>query len=275
MTAETRRDVSRQIANIIGSIVQIAFGALGVAFGFDVGAISDANRTLIVPANYAFVIWTPIFLLAIAYAVYQAQPSRRDDPLLRRIGWFTAAAFISNGIWEILFPNRLFVLAEIVIIAIWAFLAIAFLRIVGKHRSAPLSRAGRWLVALPIGLMFGWVTAANAVSLAATLVTQGFAGDGRGAAVGGAALLVFGGAVAGAVVLIGKFGPPQGWVAYLGAVLWALVAVAVNQVDDSLLTTGVAVLIAALLVAVAVLLPAIPLRRPASASRIRSAATTS
>jgi hypothetical protein len=75
-----------------------------------VGRVSGENPTLVVPGDYAFVIWTPIFLLALVYAVYQALPSNRENPLLRRVGWFSALAYFSNGVWEILFPAREFVL---------------------------------------------------------------------------------------------------------------------------------------------------------------------
>src|SRR5919106_5390209 len=95
------RDVVRQVANVLGAIFQIV---APIATGPAIGRISDENSALMVPADYAFVIWTPIFLLALAYAVYQALPSNRENPLLRRIGWFSALAYFSNGVWEIVFP---------------------------------------------------------------------------------------------------------------------------------------------------------------------------
>ena len=246
------RDLARQGANVFGAVFQVTAAAFGYAAGLDVAAVSDANRTLIVPADYAFLIWTPIFLLSFAYAVYQALPSRRDDALLRRIGWFTAGAFVANGIWEILFPNRLFLLAELTIVAIWALLAVAFVRLVAHARARPLTGTDRWLVALPVGLMFGWLTAANVVGLATTLVALGFASEGTNAAVGGAALLLFGGFVAGAATVAGKAAPPHAWASYAGSVIWALVAVAVNQAEASPLTAASALAVAAALVVVAV-----------------------
>ena len=77
------RDVVRQVANVAGAIFQIA---VPVFTGPAVGRVSAENPTLVVPADYAFVIWTPIFLLALIYAVYQALPANRENPLLRKIG---------------------------------------------------------------------------------------------------------------------------------------------------------------------------------------------
>jgi hypothetical protein len=68
------RDVSRQAANVVGAVFQIA---VPVVTGPAVGRISGENPTLVMPGDYAFVIWTPIFLLALVYAVYQALPSNR------------------------------------------------------------------------------------------------------------------------------------------------------------------------------------------------------
>jgi hypothetical protein len=115
-------------------------------------------------------------------------------------------------------------------------------------RSEPdvLSRADRWLVVLPLGLLFGWITAANVVSFNDTLVELGLLGSGVGAALVGASLLIVGAALACAVIRVGREGPATGRLAYAGAVLWALVGVVVNQYDASLLTTGAALLSAAL-----------------------------
>jgi hypothetical protein len=104
----------------------------------------------------------------------------------------------------------------------------------------------------PLGLLFGWITAANVVSFNDTLVETGLLGSGVGGALVGACLLLAGAIVAFAVILVSKAGPLQGLLTYAGAVLWGLGGVVVNQYDASLLTTGAALLSAAL-VAMAVI----------------------
>src|SRR3712207_7042785 len=81
MSKGTVGDVVRQVANVVGAIFQIA---APIATGPAIGRISDENSTLVVPADYAFAIWTPIFLLALIYAGYQALPAERENQLLRR-----------------------------------------------------------------------------------------------------------------------------------------------------------------------------------------------
>jgi hypothetical protein len=234
-------DATRQTANVLGAIFQIA---VPFVTGPTIGRVSGENPTLVVPADYAFAIWTPIFGLALIYAVYQALPVNRENPFLRRIGWFSALAYFSNGIWELLFPARGFVLSQIVFVGISAGAVVAFL--LAQRWADPGRRADRWLVAPAFGLLAGWVTAAFFVGFATVLVATGVLNGGIGEAVLGALLLVTGGAVACVVILAGKAGPLQGSVAYAAAVLWALSGIAVSQYDASLLTTGAALLSVAL-----------------------------
>ena len=128
--------------------------------------------------------------------------------------------------------------------------AAAYLRVARSERGV-LSAGERWLVALPLGLLFGWITAATLVSFATTFVALGLLEGGIGEANLGAALLLTGSLIASTVLLAGEAAPPQGYLTYAAAVLWALVAVVVNQYDASVLTT-VAALVAAVPVALVV-----------------------
>jgi hypothetical protein len=240
-------DATRQTANVLGAIFQIA---VPFVTGPTIGRVSGENPTLVVPADYAFAIWTPIFGLALIYAVYQALPANRENPFLRRIGWFSALAYFSNGIWELLFPARGFVLSQIVFVGISAGAVVAFL--LAQRWADPGRRADRWLVAPAFGLLAGWVTAAFFVGFATVLVATGVQNGGTGEAVLGALLLIAGGAGACAVILAGRDGPSQGYLAYGAAVLWALLGVIVNQYQDSLITSSTAG-VCALLVAVVLL----------------------
>jgi hypothetical protein len=250
MSNGTARDVARQVLTVVGAVFQVVAPVIGFV-GEDVGATSDANRSLIVPAGYAFAIWSLIFLLCLAYAVYQALPGHRTDALLRSVGWWAAAAFLANGVWELLFPAQQFALAQLLIVAIFAFAALAQAGVVRAARSRPLRRGEAWLVALPIGLLFGWITAATLVGFATTLVATGvWSSTGTVEAVVGALLLLAGAAIAAVVLRASRPAPAGNRIAYGGAVIWALVAVVVNQADDSVLTSGAAVL-SALIVAAA------------------------
>jgi hypothetical protein len=235
---------ARRAANVAGALAQVTAGAGGVLVGLDVGRVSSENRTLVVPADYAFLIWSPIFALCLAYAVYQALPPNHRNALLGRVGWFTASGFLLNAAWEVLFPARQFLLAEAIIVGIFGCFGLAFMRVLEEAGERPLSRAERWLVALPLGLTFGWLTPAVFVSVATTLVAVGLLGGGLGEAVLGAVLLLACGALATAVCARAATASRTAALSYGAAVLWGLVGVVVNQHGASTLTSASAVVAA-------------------------------
>jgi biotin transporter BioY len=112
--------------------------------------------------------------------------------------------------------------------------------------AAHATRIDNWLIGPTLGLLFGWITAANVVGLAGTLIAQGFVTTGQGAEIRDAALLLLGGAAAFFVILMSRKGPFGAWVSFSAAALWALVAVIVEQRATSTITTAAAVVSAAL-----------------------------
>jgi tryptophan-rich sensory protein len=146
---EIGRDVVRQAANVVGALFQA--GMTVTASATIQGVVDEGPRSLVEPALYAFTIWALIFVLSLSYAVYQALPSNRENPHLRRVGPFTAAAFFCTGLWSIFVPLRQFGLAQLMLLAIFIFLLIAYLRLSRYARERELGVGERWLVALPLG----------------------------------------------------------------------------------------------------------------------------
>src|SRR3712207_1379871 len=94
------RDRLRQGLNLLLALGQTATTWYVVATGADPITSSDPRvTTVMVPAGYAFSIWGPIYASTAAYGIYQARPSLREDPLLRRVGWLTAPAFLGTSLW--------------------------------------------------------------------------------------------------------------------------------------------------------------------------------
>lgn len=242
-------DLARQAANVVGAIFQVGATAF---LGAQIQEQVDTGTPLIEPAPYAFFIWGPIFTLSLAYAVYQALPSRRESPLLRRVGWLTATTFFCIGLWSIVVPLGLFLFALAMLSVSFVCLLVSYLRLARSRRDA-LVPADRWLVAPTVGVFLGWMTAANAVSLDSEVVRFGLVGGGTtGEAVLGTVILLLGSLAAAAIVSAGKSGPRQGYLAYAITVLWAFVGIVANQYETSLLTTGAAA-VAAVIVALALL----------------------
>ena len=247
--AETRlNDVLRQFAVLLTAISQVYFS---YSIGRDVGGIAQENRSLILPASYAFAIWGAIFLLCLLYAVYQALPANRASPIFQAVGWWSAGAFLCNTIWNQIFISRQFVLSQVVIFCGLLCAGMAFFRFVQTARPGRLTSIENWVVAPAFGLLFGWLTAANVVGLASVLVANGLAPTGQGAEIGGAALLLFGSAIAFFVVIFSRTDPSSAWVAYGATIIWALVAVFLEQSGTSMLVgltavVGIVLVVAAL-----------------------------
>lgn len=241
-------DSGRWVAGAAGAVFQVGATVLAGAAISEV--ISEGPPSPVEPAGYAFGVWVVIFSLSLLFAGYQALPAGRESDLLRRVGWPVAGAFLCTGLWSVFVSLRQLGIAQAMLLGIFASLLVAYLRLARSDPGA-LGRLERWLVSLTVGIFLGWVTAANAVSLASEAVRWGLVdAGGAGEALVGDALLISGGLLAAAITRAGRGGPPPGYASFALTVLWALVAVAVAQYDASPLTTGAAVVAAVPVLAV-------------------------
>lgn len=172
------------------------------------------------PAGYAFAIWGLIYLWLIAHGARGL--ARAGDP-----GWVPTRAplAVSLAIGAVWIPvaNASPVWATLLILAMLA------------GALAALLRAGRgepWLLAVPLGLYAGWLTAASAVSLGLLAAGWGLLSQTVAALLALALALLLG-----AAVLWRR--PGMG---YAAALAWALVAIVVRNLDGSAPVAGLAAL---------------------------------
>lgn len=170
------RPIAQRWAVILAVVVQIGAGFLPrFGIGEFIGTRSDAVRTLITPAGWAFAIWGPLFLLSIIYAVWQALPAQRSNALLARIAWPAAVALAAQGLWSTYtqLANLTFVSVLIILLSLAALLVV--MRALVEETS--LSRAERLLVAPAFSALTAWLTAASIVNVAASLKYHGIGGS--------------------------------------------------------------------------------------------------
>lgn len=173
--ASLNRPMAQRLAVILAVVVQIGAGFLPrIGIGEFIGTRSDAVRTLITPAGWAFAIWGPLFLLSIAFALWQALPAQRRNPLLARIAWPATVALAAQGVWSTYtqLANLTFVSVLIILVSLAGLLMV--LRALVTAQS--LSRAERIFVAPAFSALAAWLTAASIVNIAAALKYHGFAG---------------------------------------------------------------------------------------------------
>ena len=240
-------DLVRQIAVISATCFMIIAAAVGTgAFGgtsvqnLQNGAL-DADASFLAPARPAFSIWTAIYLLLIAYTIWQALPHQRANVRQRAIGWWVALTMVLNGLWLVTAQFGTLALTVIVIFVLAAALAVTFQRTVAVPTE---SVADAVLIDGTTGLHLGWVTLASVANTSAWLTASGF--EVAAPDVWGVAVLVVVAVIGVAFALLsgGRFAPGL-------AIAWGLSWLAVGRLTGE--PASAAIGITAIVVAVVVI----------------------
>lgn len=231
----------RQIINM--AAIMAAFGInifanVNPPQGMTIGDISNQlfGDVLITPANYAFAIWGVIYLGLFSFAFYQALPNQRENYLLQKLGYKVAVASLAQIIWIFCFLYRQFdlsfVLMVIILISlIWAYLNLAATSIRGWNK---------WLISIPISTYLAWISVATIVNGATVLEYWQWNGWGISAPIWTTIMLIVAG-VLGIVIAMDKN------VAFVSVYIWALIAIAINNYDNTMITVtalGITILLA-------------------------------
>lgn len=170
------RDIARQIAVISSTVFMIVAAVVGagVLGGTPVQDLQDgalaADATLLAPAGPAFSIWTAIYALTIAYAVWQALPAQRDRERQRALGWWIALTAVLNGVWLLLAQFTTLPLTVVGIVALLIALCITFQRTVAFEAEGLLDTL---FADASVGLHLGWVSLATVANVTAWLTAEG------------------------------------------------------------------------------------------------------
>ena len=213
------RNRLQRLAVVLAVILQIGSTFLpNFGIGEDIGSRSDATRTLVTPAGWAFAIWGLLFAGSALYAIYQALPSQRYSALLNRIAWPAAGVFVLNGLWALYTQFYALTVASVLIISIALVCVLTIYRIL-YHLDRDFTAAERWLVMLPLSALAAWLTAATIVNISATLRYYDVGADSDSIMLA-AGVVAIGGIIAALAVWRGRGNP-----VFAGVFLWALVAI--------------------------------------------------
>ncbi|MGB2894699.1 MAG: hypothetical protein WBB65_00870 [Anaerolineales bacterium] len=165
-----QKNSTYQILNILFTLVTITVNGLANALplnGQGTGEISDRFTVYFVPDGYVFSIWGLIYLGLIAFAIFQALPSQRDNPLLKRISPAFWLANLANSAWIFLWHYEFFPLT---LLAMGSLLA----SLLYIYRQISLARSGfernqKWLIQLPFSIYLGWISVATIANIAQVL----------------------------------------------------------------------------------------------------------
>jgi hypothetical protein len=128
-----------------------------------------------------------IYVLLIAYAVWQALPSQRARDRQRSIGWWIAATAVLNGTWLVLAQFATLPLTVAGIALLLIVLCVTFVRTIRFPAEGVLDSV---LVDGATGLHLGWVSLATVANTAAWLTAIGPESWARSADLWGVLVLV-------------------------------------------------------------------------------------
>lgn len=222
-----KSDLLRQVINVLAVILTLVVNGLANAVplnGRTTGSISDSFHVLFVPAGYVFGIWGIIYIGLMAFGIYQALPSQRANPRLRRMGYLFALSCLANSAWIFLWHYGYFVLTLLVMVALLALL-IAIYLVLGIGRTE-VSTAEKWFVNIPFSIYLGWITVATIAN--ATDVLDYLRWNGWGLAPEVWFVIV----MAAAVAIAAAVAVRRRDIAFLLVIIWAFIGIAVKQAGN-------------------------------------------
>lgn len=224
MKMTMNRDTLRQVINIVVIIITLLINALANAIPFNgqlTGEISDRFNVFFVPAGYVFSIWGLIYLGLIAFAIYQALPSQRDNPRLRKLSYVFAAANLANAIWLFFWHYNLFGLSLLTMLTLLALLITSYLILDIGHSRVPAGE--RWMVQVPVSIYLGWICVATIANVTDVLYDINWGGWGIAAQSWAVIMLVV------ALVLATIMALSRRDIAFLLVLVWSFIGIAIKQ----------------------------------------------
>jgi hypothetical protein len=233
----SRSDILRQAITLLAIVAAFAINVLSNLFpvnGENVGEIANTvfRDVQIIPANYAFAIWGLIYLGLFAFGIYQALPSQRQNPRLRRLGYWLVIASFAQMVWIFLFQSRQFLVSIAAMLGILIPLSVIYLLMQVNDRrmfarSQRPARHERWLVDVPLSVYLAWISVATIVNVASALDAQNWSGWGISVTAWTVIMLGVGATIAAVMALR--------WcdAAFVLVFVWAYVAIAVRQFEQT------------------------------------------
>ncbi|WP_141243900.1 hypothetical protein [Sphingomonas lenta] len=219
-----RVDAARSAATLFFAAAQPIAGQAArlTGRGEPIEEQSAKAQSPVTPADGAFVIWAPLFAASLNYAARAV--ARSDDPLIRRTGWLTAAAYAGDTAWELWAQYRNVGWRSVAIIAATAGAANAAMLTAARAEEDEPSRD---LVLNSVAPLAGWLTVATAANLGGARIAEGGPAD-RPAQTRVGVALTAAAATAASVLSYASRGNPF----YAGAAAWGLGGVAVRNLRE-------------------------------------------
>ncbi len=218
------KNILRQFSVLLTVIATITVNILANALpinGQNTGEISDRFHVYFVPAGYVFSIWGLIYIGLIAYAVYQALPSQRENPKLQSTGWWVSFGGLANIAWIFFWHYEIFPLTLVAMLALLVTLIIAYLRL--RNSRGSVSASEKWAIYVPFSVYLGWISVATIANVTDLLDYW------KWTAFGIAPEIWMGIMLMAVLVITTLMILTRGDIAYSLVILWALAGISIKQ----------------------------------------------
>jgi hypothetical protein len=167
------------IANTITLAIMLVanfIAGAGIFSTTTVAAVSHKYDTLFAPAGYAFIIWSLIFLLSIAFVSYEWSLLKKGDPkgYIKRTGYWFTLSNVANTVWLYCWINEMLGWSVLVILLLLFSLCVLTVRLCLELDDEPVPTI--FFVWWPITFYLGWIMVATIACIAAWLVSTGWHG---------------------------------------------------------------------------------------------------
>lgn len=237
------RDILRQILAVgtfLATVTVNSYANISVIGTMSVGEISDSFQNFFTPAGYVFSVWGVIYLSLLGFSIYQALPSQREKPLMRRIGWLFILTNVFNGTWIFAWQFLLFPLSWGIIVGLLITLLLIY-----RQLDAERGRVGvaqKLLVHVPFSLYTAWVTVATIANTTIMLQDLGFNGGPIAPQIWSALIIVVGAAIAGYIIYTRRD------IAFTGVIVWAYAGIVNNYLGTEIVAYTAGAMAAAVVV---------------------------
>lgn len=192
-----------------------------------VGEISNKFGNLFTPASYAFSIWGLIFLMLIAYSIFQLSGaffSKKDSVYIEQTGWWFTIANVLNASWVVAFTYDQILLSVGIMIGI----LVSLLKIIvnTQMQKESVSIRHRILAWWPISIYAGWISVATIANFAAYFASIDLMGSELTQIIWTIALITI------AVLIHTLMVWTRNMHAFAGVAVWALVAIFIRHKDN-------------------------------------------
>ncbi len=230
------------VLNLIGFTATVIINGLANALpinGKNTGAISDSLPNLFTPAGFIFSIWGLIYIMLLAFSVYQLvavfMKDEKKSEFHDKISLYFLIASAANCFWILAWHYELFPLSLVLMLILFASLLIIYLRLgIGE---AGQSNLEKYFVHLPFSIYLGWITVATIANITALLVSIGWKGFGLNPQIWTVAVIIVAVLISAGMLFRKKD------IYYNFVIIWALIGIAFKR---ALFNDAYAVYIAAI-----------------------------